>query len=267
MSQENVEVVLSAFADWNARDWEAWKARHHEHVVVVPPDDWPERERPVGRDAWFRQALRLIEPWEQQRLDIEAVLPDGDRVVVMHRWRASGRRSQLHLDLGIVGIFTVTDGKIARCEYYRDDAEALDALRSRGEAMSQEDAELRALAEAGYGALNAGDLDGFLALVGEDVEFTSLVAEVEGTTFRGHDGVRAWWDSVRGAFGDVRWELLEIRGSDERAVTNFRMTGTLGGVPVAQTMWQAATARDGKVRWWGFFRTESEALEAVGLRD
>jgi SnoaL-like domain len=102
-------------------------------------------------------------------------------------------------------------------------------------------------------------------LVAEDVEFTSMVAEAEGTTFRGHDGVRAWWDAVRGAFGDVRWELLAVRGSDERAVTKIRMTGTLGGVPVAQTMWQAARARDGKLRWWGFFRSEAEALEAVGL--
>jgi len=131
--------------------------------------------------------------------------------------------------------------------------------------MSHENAELRALADAAFGALNTEDLDGFLALVAEDVEFTSLVAEAEGTTFRGHDGVRAWWETVRGAFQDPRWELLDVRGSPERSVTNFRLTGTLGGVPVAQTMWQGATARDGKLRWWGFFRSESDALEAVGL--
>jgi ketosteroid isomerase-like protein len=133
--------------------------------------------------------------------------------------------------------------------------------------MSQENDELRALAEAGYGALNAEDLDGFLALVAEDVKFTSLVAEAEGTTFRGHDGVRAWWETVRGAFQDPRWEVLGVRGSPERAVTNFRLTGTLGGVPVAQTMWQAAAARDGKLIWWAFFRTEREALDAVGLSE
>jgi len=32
-------------------------------------------------------------------------------------------------------------------------------------------------------------------------------------------------------------------------------------------MWQAAKLRDGKLSWWAFFRTESEALEAVGLRE
>ena len=48
--------------------------------------------------------------------------------------------------------------------------------------MSQVTPELRALADSAYGAINAGDLDAFLALTAEDVEFTSLVAEAEGTS-------------------------------------------------------------------------------------
>jgi len=31
-------------------------------------------------------------------------------------------------------------------------------------------------------------------------------------------------------------------------------------------MWQATRMRDGKVSWWGVFRTEPEALEAAGLQ-
>ena len=48
--------------------------------------------------------------------------------------------------------------------------------------------------------LEAGDIDSFLEHIDENVEFTSIVAEAEGTTFHGHDGVREWWASVRGAF-------------------------------------------------------------------
>ncbi len=134
--------------------------------------------------------------------------------------------------------------------------------------MSQENVkDLRVLVDAAFGALNAGDLDGFLAATTEDVEFTSMVAEAEGTTFRGHDGVVAWWDTIRGAFGNVHWELLDFRGSDDRGVAYFRMSGTLGGVPVEQTMWQAIKLRDGRATWWANFRTEKEALEAVGLSE
>ena len=127
--------------------------------------------------------------------------------------------------------------------------------------------EQRALADAAFGALNSGDLDAFLALTDEDVEFTSMVAEAEGTTFRGHDGVRAWWHSVRGAFEDVQWDVLDMRGSGDRAVLHFRMTGTLGGARVEQTMWQATRLGDGKLLWWAFFRSEREAVEAAGLSD
>ena len=123
------------------------------------------------------------------------------------------------------------------------------------------------MAEAAFGALNSGDLDGFLALATEDVEFTSLVAEVEGTTFRGHDGVRTWWETVRGAFADVRWEVLEVRRYGDGGVADVRMTGTLGGVPVNLMMWLAARVRERRVSWWSFFRTEREALQALGLRD
>jgi len=45
------------------------------------------------------------------------------------------------------------------------------------------------------------------------------------------------------------------------------MTGTLGGVPVEQAMWQATLVRDGKVAWWAFSRTERDAFEAAGLSE
>jgi hypothetical protein len=133
--------------------------------------------------------------------------------------------------------------------------------------MSQENVEPRALAEAALEAVNSRDLEALVAMSAEDVEFTSLVAEVEGTTFRGHDGIRAWWESVLGAFEDARWDLLDFCGDGERGVLHFRVTGVLGGVPVEQAMWQAVRSRDGKFTWWATFRTERDALKAVGLSE
>jgi hypothetical protein len=126
-------------------------------------------------------------------------------------------------------------------------------------------ADIRVLAGAAFEAINAGDFDAFVALTHEQVEFTSLVAEAEGTTFRGHAGVRTWWDTVRGAFEEPRWEVLEVHTlSPDRGVAKFRLTGTLGGVEVSQTMWQVGQLREGKLGWWAFFRTEDEAFEAAG---
>jgi ketosteroid isomerase-like protein len=127
--------------------------------------------------------------------------------------------------------------------------------------MSEASVEVRAIAEA----LNSGDLEAFVARTAEDVEFTSLVAEAEGRTFRGHAGVRAWWETVLGAFRDPRWEVLDARGSGDRTVVKSRLTATLADTEVVQTMWMAARLRNGKLGWWAFFRTEDEAREAVGL--
>ena len=130
--------------------------------------------------------------------------------------------------------------------------------------MPSEADEVRAIAEGAYGALNEDDLDAFLEFVHEDVEFTSMVAEAEGATFHGHEGVRTWWETIYRAFDGPQWEVLEVRGSLERGFTQVRMTGTLAGVPVEQTMWQAARMRDGRIVWWAFYRSEEEALRALG---
>jgi len=129
--------------------------------------------------------------------------------------------------------------------------------------VSEPGNQLQAAAELAYAAVNAGDFDAFLAVVAEDVEFTSLVAEAEGATFRGHEGVRTWWDRIRGAFDEARWEVLEIRVSGNRAVARVRIAGTMSGVPMEQTMWQAIELREGKASRWAFFRSEREALEAT----
>jgi ketosteroid isomerase-like protein len=132
--------------------------------------------------------------------------------------------------------------------------------------MSHSSDELRAIAASAYDAINAGDLDDFLAVVTDDVEFTSLVAEAEGQTYRGHSGVRAWWETVRGTFSEgSQWELLDFEGHDDRGVVELRISGTIGGAPVEQTMWQAVKARDGKACWWAFFRDEQDARAAAGL--
>jgi hypothetical protein len=48
--------------------------------------------------------------------------------------------------------------------------------------------------------------------------------------------------------------------------TRFVAIGTVAGVDVQQEMWQVVQLRAGKAAWWGVFRTEEEATEAVNER-
>jgi ketosteroid isomerase-like protein len=120
--------------------------------------------------------------------------------------------------------------------------------------------------EAAYAAITRGDLDGFLALAHPGIEFRSLIAEAEGGTYRGHDGVREWWSTVIQSLA-VRPGPETIESFRDRGITCLRLAGNIEGVEVPQTMWMAWRVRDGLLVWWETFRTEDEALEAVGLRE
>ena len=94
--------------------------------------------------------------------------------------------------------------------------------------MSRLYPELPALTEAAFEAINAGDIDALMPLIADDSEFTSLVAEADGDTFRGHEGARAWRKMIRSGFEEVRWDLLDVRGAGDRGVVRFRMAGANG---------------------------------------
>ena len=134
MSQENVEVIRRAFDDFNSRDWESWEALHHADMVVIPMKDWPDwsdAEPVYGIEAWLKRVLLLLEPWHEQRLEIDALRTTGDLVVVNLRWVATGRESEIEVDMPMTGVYTITDGKIARIAFFRDAKEALEAAGLR----------------------------------------------------------------------------------------------------------------------------------------
>ena len=123
------------------------------------------------------------------------------------------------------------------------------------------------LARKAWVYLDERDLDGFLGIIHEDIEFVSLVAEAESGTFRGHDGVRVWWEQVGEALGGLRYEPEEMWDLGEGAVlTRLVVSGTYSGVEVPQTMWHILKVRDQKAEWWGSFRTREEAMGAYRAR-
>jgi ketosteroid isomerase-like protein len=124
------------------------------------------------------------------------------------------------------------------------------------------------LAQRFFAALDQRDETALLELVHPDVEFTSLIQEVEGR-FCGHEGFRIYVRDLFATFPDWRVDVDEIRDLGDNAVVkvHVRASGVGSGVPSDLTDWQALTVRDGKAARWAFFRTESEALEAVGLAE
>ena len=133
--------------------------------------------------------------------------------------------------------------------------------------MSQENVETsRRLNEA----FNRRDLGAYLALNDHEVEFTPYEVWVQGgEPYRGHAGVRSWWDESFAVFPDLRAEVSEIRDLGDRTFVHGRLRGqgAGSGAPIERTMWLAIEWRERMEVWWCAFGSEAEALKAVGLSE
>jgi ketosteroid isomerase-like protein len=133
--------------------------------------------------------------------------------------------------------------------------------------MSQENVEI---AYRAYDAFNRRDLDAFLALCDPHVEFISYLVQVEGGgPYRGHNGVRSWWERLLGVYPDFRSEVEETRDLGDLTIARVRVHGhgVESDAPMEQTVWVTAEFRNGKIVWWRFVRSEAEALDAAGLSE
>ena len=129
--------------------------------------------------------------------------------------------------------------------------------------MSQENVELSHRAAE---AFNERDLDAFLALQADDVEGVPLASDMEGG-YHGHAGTRRWWAAQFDSFPDLTIEVVGMRDPGDITIASLRMRGhgAGGAVPVDMTIWRVSRWRDGKCTWWGSFRSEEDALDAIGL--
>jgi ketosteroid isomerase-like protein len=118
-----------------------------------------------------------------------------------------------------------------------------------------------------YDAINRRDIDAHLAVMDDDVEGVPRAGLMEGT-FRGHDGIRRWWENLLGVFPDFAIEVVEVRdlgGDLTIAALHVRGRGAGSDIPSDDTVWSVARMRRGKCVWWANFDTQAEALAAVGL--
>lgn len=63
---------------------------------------------------------------------------------------------------------------------------------------------------------------------------------------RGHDGFRAFFDTLFGAIPDLRGEVLDWRPTDDGVEIDFVLRGTLGGAPVELPATDRIVLRNGR---------------------
>jgi steroid delta-isomerase-like uncharacterized protein len=76
-----------------------------------------------------------------------------------------------------------------------------------------------------YDHVNAGDIDGFMAMISDDLIEHEEIEGIPPTK----EGVRQFFEMFRAAFSDLRMDPELILSSGDKAVAYIRMTGTHDG--------------------------------------
>jgi ketosteroid isomerase-like protein len=119
-----------------------------------------------------------------------------------------------------------------------------------------------------FDAFNSEDIDLVIALTHADFELQvppDLSAEPD--IYRGHDGMRRYWESFRDAMDEIRLHPEQLADAGESVVVAMHLTakGRSTGIAVEQRPVGVLTICDAKVIRIRTFTTLAEAREAVGL--
>jgi ketosteroid isomerase-like protein len=130
--------------------------------------------------------------------------------------------------------------------------------------MSQENVETVGRAIA---AINARDLDGYLACCTENVE---LLLPMAGAEYLGADGIRRFFTDIEDIGPDFRIEVQRVQAigdSNALAFVRVRSTGRASGIVTGAESTNVYDFVDGKISRIRIFLDRDEALKAVGLAE
>ena len=125
------------------------------------------------------------------------------------------------------------------------------------------------LAQAAFAAFLRGDWPALLELAAPDIVVTQFPDQLDVRDYHGHEGMQRVMADWIGTWEDWSIEMLrawEVGGLV--LVTAFqRGRGRGSGVPIEGEVTFVFTVREGAIARWQMFRSEQEALDAVGLAD
>jgi ketosteroid isomerase-like protein len=125
------------------------------------------------------------------------------------------------------------------------------------------------IVQRGFDAFNAGGVEGILPFIHPDFEATTppnLASEPD--TYRGHDGIRRWFDSFDDVMDEIRWDAHGFEQVGDRVVVDFtlRARGRTSGLDFGQDAAMVWSLRDGKAIGVELFETVEEARDAAGAQ-
>ena len=123
------------------------------------------------------------------------------------------------------------------------------------------------LVERAVAAINARDIEGYLACCTENVE---LLQPMVGAQYLGADGIRRFFTDIEDIGPDFRIEVERVQAIGDSRVIALLRVGATGRASRIVTGAESANVygfSDGKISHVRIFLDRAEALKAVGLEE
>jgi ketosteroid isomerase-like protein len=129
MSQENVEIVRSAFDAFTRGDTEGVLQFCDENIVITQPEEVPGVPPQQRGHSGMLEAFSIWpDQWDDYRIEIQRIVADpGDYVVVATRQRGRGKQSGVPVEVEMTFVFTVRKKKVVEWQLFMHEDQALEA--------------------------------------------------------------------------------------------------------------------------------------------
>ena len=97
---ENMKLMTTLDDAWNSQDWETFKKRHAENVIVY----WPGQPEPTkGREAHFKESAEFFKTFDNKLVNnpYKILFADGNYTCSVADWTAT-----------MIGPMKTSDGKV-----------------------------------------------------------------------------------------------------------------------------------------------------------
>jgi ketosteroid isomerase-like protein len=125
----------------------------------------------------------------------------------------------------------------------------------------------REIVQAAFDAFSRGEIDAVLELCDPDIVVRD--PQRTGTTFRGPDGVRQFFEEWLENWEEYRSEPVELTESGDEILVHAIQTGKgkLSGIEIKQDLFVVLRLRDGKFVEYRLYTERERALESMGAAE
>ena len=128
MPTPNIEVVRALYERRERGEMYVREFVHPEIEFVRIGSEAPDFAGEWHGLEGLRQAtVDYLNVWEDYQFEVERMIDLGDRILILEKQTARGRRSGAVISQDVGALLTLRDGLIVRWEYYWERADALEA--------------------------------------------------------------------------------------------------------------------------------------------